>query len=226
MIPVCKDWLNIIKNPPVENKSSNKSQVPDTHLSASVQIMQFVQLLQGFAVPLILTRLYVELSFATVITQYRICMALLSSVGTLALSEWSSINQGELNDFEQNRSHIIQMVYQLLKKYSLLLGTVIVLLPFLGTCFWNFLSSKLPNPPLISWLFWGLVIIFYQSFTILSIVETSLSRYRDVLYMNSIQVLSCISLFYLPVLQSESTYPLNLAFSYLMAICGILVIKK
>jgi len=226
MIPICKDWLHILRNPSLEYKSSKEPEVPDAHLSASVQLMQFLQLFQGFAVPLILTRLYDELSFATVITQYRICMALLSSVGSLALSEWASVSKESLDGIERHHVRTIKLACQLLNKYFLLLGTIIVLLPLFGTCIWNFFGSKLPNPPLISWFAWGSVILFYESFTILSIVETSLNRYRVVLCMNAIQVLSCISLFYLPVLQSESNYPLNLALSYLVAIIGTLVIKR
>jgi hypothetical protein len=192
----------------------------------SVQISQSLQLLQSFAVPMILTQLYDDLMFASVITQYRICMALISSAGTLALSEWSSINQDEFDRIDPTRTYRIQMLSQLMKNYLLLIGFIAASVSVFGTFFWDFLSSNFPNPPLISWLLWGLVLFFHQSFTILSIVETRLGRYDVLLYLNLLQVLSCSFLFYLPFLQSNASYPLNIAFSYLVAILGTSLIKR
>jgi hypothetical protein len=226
MIPVSKDWSKTRRNSSVEIEKSNTYGVSAAHLSLFVQIVQFLQLLQGFAIPLILSRIYDGLLFATVITQYRICIALLSSVGTLALSEWSSINQDEIEMLGLDHIYKFRMVIKLLEKYLLLIVTIVVSLPVFGTFFWESLSSKFPNPPLISWFLWGLVLIFYEVFTILSIVETRLKNYELLLYMNSAQVLVSIGFFCVDFLQSASTYPLNFVFSYIVAILGVFVIRK
>ena len=219
-------WFKTRKIPVLDIKLLDVYEPLRTQLSVSVQISQSLQFLQGFAVPMILTQLYDDLMFASVITQYRICMALISSAGTLALSEWSSIDQDEFDRIEPTRTYRIQMLSQLMKNYLLLIGFIAASIPVIGTFIWDFLSSNFPNPPLISWLLWGFVLFFYESFTILSIVETRLGRYDVLLYLNLSQFLSCSFLFYLPFLQSNASYPLNIAFSYLVAILGTSLIKR